>query len=405
LSACPGARKNYLSCRAVAENQPFQTKNRMTSELTSFATRLGAFMAECHAVSGAQSGHRASDQQFNTLALDLFARQFALNAAYRRICEARGVTPGSIEHWSCIPAVPAAAFKELELTCLLPEQRTAVFHSSGTTGQSPSRHVHGTESLELYRASLWPWFERHVLPDRLTNSAKLLFLTPRPTVAPHSSLVHMFECIRVTCGAEENSFLGELSPDGAWSLNVERVASVLCRAEAAHEPVTLLGTAFNFVHLLDGLAERGLSLVLPTGSRVMETGGYKGRSRELSKDALHTLIEQRLGVPRSGIICEYGMSELSSQAYDGIAGTANSPTSARTFRFPPWCRVQLVSPETALEVAEGQTGLVRLFDLANAWSVLAVQTEDLAIRRGDGFELKGRAVAAEPRGCSLMAQP
>jgi hypothetical protein len=377
----------------------------MTSELTTFATRLRAFMAESLTVSGAPSGQCASDPQFNTLALDLFAQQFALNPAYRRMCEARGVRPGLLEHWSRIPAVPTAAFKELEMTCLPPEQRTTVFHSSGTTGQQPSRHFHCPESLELYRASLWPWFKEHVLPNGQKNSTAPLFLTPRPIQAPHSSLVHMFECIRVACGAEEDSFLGEVSPDGAWSLNVERVASVLCRAEAAQQPVALLGTAFNFVHLLDGLAERGLSLVLPTGSRVIETGGYKGRSRELSKDSLHTLIDQRLSVPRSGIICEYGMSELSSQAYDGITGTASSTTAAsRTFHFPPWCRVQLVSPETTREVAEGETGMVRLFDLANAWSVLAVQTEDLAIRRGDSFELKGRALAAEPRGCSLMAK-
>jgi hypothetical protein len=376
----------------------------VTSELTSFATRLRAFMADSLKACEAQSDVRNFDQRFNTLALDLFSRQFALNSAYRRFCETRGVTPGLIAHWSRIPAVPAAAFKELEMTCLPPGQRTAAFHSSGTTSQQPSRHFHSPESLELYRASLQPWFDRHVFSHRQKNSTAPLFLTPRPTLAPHSSLVHMFECLRVARGAEEDSFLGELSPDGAWSLNVERVASVLCRAAAAQEPVALLGTAFNFVHLLDGLTERGLSLALPTGSRVMETGGYKGRSREMSKEELHTLIEQHLSVPRSGIICEYGMSEISSQAYDGIAGKASSTTAARAFQFPPWCRVQLVSPETTREVAEGETGLVRLFDLANAWSVMAVQTEDLAIRRGDGFELKGRAVAAEPRGCSLMAQ-
>ena len=126
----------------------------------------------------------------------------------------------------------------------------------------------------------------------------------------------------------------------------------------------------------------------------METGGYKGRSRELTKPELHRFIAEQLGVTASEIICEYGMSELSSQAYDG--GT-------RRFQFPPWARVQIVSPETGCEVGDGETGLARIYDLANVFSVLAVQTEDLAIRRGDGFELLGRATAAEPRGCSLMA--
>ena len=90
------------------------------------------------------------------------------------------------------------------------------------------------------------------------------------------------------------------------------------------------------------------------------------------------------------------MSELSSQAYD------TTPNATRVFHFPPWARVQIISPETGCEVADGETGLIRVFDLANVFSVMAVQTEDLAVRRGDGFELLGRAVAAESRGCSLM---
>jgi hypothetical protein len=93
------------------------------------------------------------------------------------------------------------------------------------------------------------------------------------------------------------------------------------------------------------------------------------------------------------------MSELSSQAYDS---PRLAPDAARLFRFPPWARVQIISPETGREVADGETGLVRVFDLANVFSVAAIQTEDLAVRRGDGFELIGRAQLAEPRGCSLM---
>jgi len=89
------------------------------------------------------------------------------------------------------------------------------------------------------------------------------------------------------------------------------------------------------------------------------------------------------------------MSELSSQAYD-------SEIHPHVFRLPPWARAQIISPETGQIVGEGDTGLIRILDLANVFSVLAVQTEDLGIRRGDGFELIGRAQLAEPRGCSLM---
>jgi hypothetical protein len=127
----------------------------------------------------------------------------------------------------------------------------------------------------------------------------------------------------------------------------------------------------------------------------METGGYKGRSRELPKRQLHEMISKLLGVAEPGIVTEYGMSELSSQAYE----------QAGVFQFPPWARGRVVSPETGAEAGEGETGLLRVFDLANIWSVMAVQTEDLAARRGKGFELLGRSAESEPRGCSLMPEP
>jgi hypothetical protein len=128
---------------------------------------------------------------------------------------------------------------------------------------------------------------------------------------------------------------------------------------------------------------------------------------------LHALITEHLGIPPENIVCEYGMSELSSQAYDSVAsdewrvtgkgGASRRPSPVtRHFRFPRWARVQIISPETGREVADGETGLIRVFDLANVFSVMAIQTEDLAVRRGDGFELIGRVQLAEPRGCSLM---
>jgi hypothetical protein len=136
----------------------------------------------------------------------------------------------------------------------------------------------------------------------------------------------------------------------------------------------------------------------------METGGYKNQSRVLPKETLHALMTERLGVPPSHILCEYGMSELSSQAYDNESGAqrTDAPYRNRHFHFPPWARTQVVSPETGNEVRDSETGLLRIFDLANVVSVLAIQTEDLAARRGEHFELVGRAELAEPRGCSLL---
>jgi hypothetical protein len=331
--------------------------------------------------------------------------------------------------------VPTSAFKELEFSCLPEAARTAVFHSSGTTGQRPSRHFHCAESLAVYEEALLAWFGVNFFGEQefqisncraeraqcgptgqsATDDWRLVILTPPPSQAPHSSLVYMFETIRRACGAPPSAFVGGIAADNSWTLGFDAIAEALAvGASTSHLseqgagegrcPIILLGTAFSFVHLLDHLEAQGLSFQLPPGSRVMETGGYKGRSRALPKQELHALLTQRLGIPPTRIICEYGMSELSSQAYDPPRVSSRVTRHAsRSFHFPPWVRVQLVSPETGLPVREGETGLIQVFDLANVYSVMAIQTEDLGVRRGEGFELIGRAALAEPRGCSLMA--
>jgi hypothetical protein len=341
-----------------------------------------------------------ADVEFNGMAMVLFALQFNRNALYQRFCEARGVTPNAVTHWSEIPAVPTSAFKELDLSCLPLEHRAHVFHSSGTTEQRPSRHFHNAESLEIYGASLWTWLKGNC---RLAIANwRLLSLTPSPEQAPHSSLVHMFDVVRRKLGTGEGAFVGGVSSDGGWELDFEAALAALTQQDS--RPLLVLGTAFSFVHLVDEIKARNIRVQLPGGSHVMETGGYKGRSREMSKAELHALIADRLSVVEANIVCEYGMSELSSQAYDCKVRRAEGGgrSEGRVFHFPPWARAHVVSPETGQDVAEGETGLIRVFDLANVFSVMAVQTEDLAVRRGDGFELIGRAKLAEPRGCSLL---
>jgi hypothetical protein len=221
----------------------------------------------------------------------------------------------------------------------------------------------------------------------------------------------MCETVRREFGEGGSIFAGRLNAQGAWDLDLATALAALRATTAEAGPWAVLGTAFNFVQLLDHLAAQGCRLLLPPGSRVMETGGYKGRTRALSRAELHARITERLGVPARCIVCEYGMSELSAQAYDCQVSASSGgqvqgakfevPSRPRVFRFPPWARVQVISPKTGREVAEGETGLLRVFDLANVWSAMAVQTEDLGVRRGDGFELIGRAARAEPRGCSL----
>jgi len=378
-----------------------------TSELSSFAARLRGFIDSASTPARVPADLPA----FGQLALELFTLQFEHNAPYRRFCEAHGAQPGLVNHWADIPAMPTSAFKEWDLSCLPARARTVVFYSSGTTTQQPSRHFHNAESLTIYEASLLAWFHAYV--QFSIGNSQLAILTPPPDRAPHSSLVHMFEtirrslakggaCVPLLASPGGSPFVGNVTKDGSWSLDFDAARQLLHQACEARQPLLLLGTAFSFVHLLDHLAGETLRFQLPLGSCAMETGGYKGRSRVLTKADLHTLISKQLGIPSSHIVCEYGMSELSSQAYDCVIGSSRlTQHTARRFHFPAWARVQIISPETGHEVGEGETGLIRVFDLANVYSVMAIQTEDLGIRCAKGFSLLGRAATAEPRGCSL----
>ena len=230
-----------------------------------------------------------------------------------------------------------------------------------------------------------------------------IILTPPSNAVPHSSLVHMFEATRRELASRDSVFTGLVAADGAWQLDLEATLFAIRKSMCANRPVSLLGTAFSFVHLLDHFAANNIRYRLAEGSRVLETGGYKGRSREMPKAGLHALITKHLGIPGDRIVCEYGMSELGSQAYVRNACAAQAAEgSASALHFPPWARVRLIDPETGSDALAGEPGIIRVFDLANLFSVASIQTGDLGVSRGEGFELRGRAAMAEPRGCSLM---
>ena len=369
----------------------------IASNLSTFADRIIAVMDASAAAEGGLG--LVADDEFNRLALNLFRLQAESNAAYARLLSYRGLTPSSVGDWRDIPCLPTAAFKEWDVTSLAVDERSCVFRSSGTTQGDRGRHFHHAASLEVYEKSLFDWFVRN-MTDRGTrlDELSLVSLTPAPEAVADSSLVHMFGTVAERGRWVEVAFLGGFDAAEGWSLEPSISLPALDRLVAAGRPMLLVGTAFNFVQLLDAVRDRGTPLVLPAGSRVLETGGYKGRTREMPKSVLYAEIGQLLGVEDRHIVSEYGMSELSSQAYDGLDRDGDAE---RRFRFSPWARVRVISPESGEEVPDGDMGLIQVFDLANVWSVLAVQTEDLGIRKGDGFSLLGRVSGGESKGCSL----
>jgi hypothetical protein len=330
---------------------------------------------------------------FDSLALDVFAFQYERNAAYRAYCAHKERTPASVTHWHDIPAVPTAVFKEMNITCFPVEEAIAEFHTSGTTTEKSGKHFFKT--LDLYNAAIRPHFAAHLLPD----SAKLpmFVLTPAPAEAPHSSLAHMLGEVVREFGAAGSAFYV-----AGNELLMARLVHDLGAAQRAGQPVCLLGTALAFVHLFDHLAAQNARFELPAGSRAMETGGFKGRSRQMPKPELYKLFERQLGIPAARVVNEYGMTELSTQFYDQSMRQGRATDRKQP---PGWSRIMMMDPHTGQIAPTGQRGLIRVFDLANLWSSLCVQTEDWGVRAADGsFEILGRAAGAETRGCSLTAE-
>lgn len=348
------------------------------------------------------AGAPVPECEFDRLALAVFRYQFERNAPYQAFCRARGATPDSVRGWREIPAVPTAAFKEADLTTVSPECVRVVYRTSGTTRGNERQGRQLLPDTRLYDAALLASFGYWVVPD--VPQIRVLVLGPTARWFPHSSLGHMATRILERWGAPgSDAFWTEEGP------RLDALAAALELAEQEGTPVCLLATAFGMVHLLDYLAERDRRFRLPPGSRIMDTGGYKGRSRVVPKETLYALYGERLGVPLTHVINEYGMTELSSQFYDTVLvdhlrAVGDPSVPARRKLPPPWVRTLVVDPETLEPLPPGREGLLRHVDLANLHTVLAIQTDDLGVQRDGGFEVLGRAAGAEPRGCSLMAE-
>jgi hypothetical protein len=337
-----------------------------------------------------------AEDVFNAAALRVFDYQYSRNSAYAAFADRRGRTPASISHWTEIPAVPTAAFKEVPLVAGNPGDAKAVFRTSGTTHGEEKRGTHYLLDAGIYHSALVPTFAACVLPD----GAELLMasLIPPSWDMPGSSLSHMVSVLVDRLGAPGSGFYAT----AAAGIDHERLSRTLTQAQHDQVPVCILGTSFAFVHWLDDLAATGDSFTLPAGSRIMDTGGYKGRSREIAEDELRELYSRLLGVPAEYCVNEYGMTELCSQFYDSaLRDHVRGRAAPRRKLVPPWVRTRVVDPESLEPLTAGQTGLLQHVDLANAFSVAAVQTEDLGILVDDGFALLGRAPGAVPRGCSI----
>lgn len=313
----------------------------------------------------------ADESRFDETALRIFHLQYHHNPLYRAYCDTLRKNPGNVTSREEIPFLPIGFFKThaVKTTDFREE---AVFESSGTTGITPSRHF--VRNIELYRKSFERSFALHFGDPK---DICLLALLPSYLERGHSSLVYMADAL-IRCSRFPQS--------GFYLDNHEDLHETLKKNEADGVPTLLLGVTYA---LLDFSEKYPMPL---HHTAVMETGGMKGRRKEMLREEVHAVLKRQFGIPF--VHSEYGMTELLSQAYskkDGI------------FTCPPWMKILVRHEDDPMDVSRSGSGAVNIIDLANLYSCAFIATDDAGKVNPDGsFEITGRLDNTDMRGCSLM---
>ncbi|MCK0130361.1 acyl transferase [Flavobacteriaceae bacterium F08102] len=315
--------------------------------------------------------HIQSKTAFEKRALEIFNYQFQHNQLYQQFIKYLKIDPNSIQHVSQIPFLPIQFFKSHRV---LSNQQNdqIVFSSSGTTGTTSKHHVTDVQMyIKSYRKG-FNYFYGNI------EEFTVLALLPAYLERSGSSLVYMV-----------NDFIKQSKqPESGFYLhNHDVLAATLKRLDSQGKKVLLIGVTFALLDLID-LYKFKLNHTI-----VMETGGMKGRRKEITREELHQKLKRGFGVDT--IHSEYGMTELLSQAYSQGAGI---------FTCPPWMRVLIRDPEDPLSLLPtNQTGGVNIIDLANVNSCAFIATQDLGkIHNNEQFEILGRFDHADIRGCNLL---
>lgn len=330
-------------------------------------------------------GDESSDD-FNNLACQLFAYQFEHIPLARAYYEKCGVSSDTLKNFTLIPPIGLNLFKRYELFDGSRCQKT--FRTSGTSGKGRGASCFAEEDLALMKLSILENAKTNLFADG--QKTRFMMLVPSQEEAPDIIMAHGMAEITQQWSTEppfyaisKGAFLGK------------ETVGFLKKCIADKAPVTIIGGSFGFVNFIDKVAPQLGSLPLPAGSRVLDAGGFKGRSRELSREGFLTMMADFFKLPAEQCLNLYGLTELGSQFY----------SRGHEEKKPPhWTRVRICNPLTLEEVEDGGEGIALLYDLTNVARPMAILTDDLARRQGNGFEIFGRASGSAPRGCSLSLE-
>ncbi len=310
-----------------------------------------------------------NDEEFEAVALELFRWQAERCMPYRQYIGLLGIDPQSVKSIEQIPFLPIELFKSHDIYCgdTTPEK---VFTSSSTTGQTPSRHL--MQSLTHYERTFTAAFEQFY---GAAEGWSIYGLLPNYLQREGSSLVYMVDRLLAHCGS------------GGFYL--DDYDKLLADMAADTKPKILLGVSYALWDLAERYAPKLQQTI------VMETGGMKGHREELPKEEFHKILTEAFGVET--IHSEYGMAELTSQAYSAGKGI---------FLSPKWMRVLVRDVNNPLKILPaGKRGAINIIDLANLSSCAFIATQDVGQTFADGsFMIEGRLTGADIRGCNLLVQ-
>jgi len=313
-----------------------------------------------------------SSDSFGQVALEVFRYQFQHNGVYRHWCTLMKADPGNVSDITQVPFLPISFFKTHRIGCGNFEAG-AVFESSGTTQSIASRHY--VKDTTVYETSFMKAFTAAYGEPA---DYCILALLPSYLEKGQSSLVYMVDKLVKLSGHPQSGF---------YLYDHAQLHTVLSNLERSGKKTILFGVTYA---LLDFAEEFPMKL---KHTIIIETGGMKGRKKELTRAEVHMLLQNGLGT--HAVHSEYGMTELLSQAYSKQDGL---------FQSPAWMKILVRDESDPLQVRERGQGIINVADLANVYSCAFIATEDAGkVHEGGSFEVMGRVDNSDIRGCSLMA--